>query len=398
MDGTPFQMLIRARGEESQTVLLCKNRLIEYYEEKAQSLVGAVFLGRVERVLPDIRAAFVHIGLKQNGFLPLREAESFHLTSKDGPLMSGQEMLVQVRKDPKGQKGAFLSRDISLPGQYALVMPRNRFIGLSKRVEDENDRRRARSLGERVADGRFGLIVRHAALSADEAAVRDEVEELWTHWREIEERAAYVKAPVLMHREPAISEILLRDYAARHPIDVETELERIPNAPEGVSWKKSDAQTIDLRWRSLRIDQQLSQALERRVGLEGGGSLVIDEREALHTIDVNSGSKVTASNDMSLALEENLAAVPEIVRQIRLRGLSGMILVDFIDMDSDLERDKVLRAMEEALLDDRIKTVIHGFTRLGLMEMTRKRTRDTLRDALTAPCDACHETGRLRRG
>lgn len=398
MEAAPFQLLIRSKGEGTQTALLCETRLIEYYEEAAQSLVGAIFLGRVERVLPDIKAAFVRIGLKQNGFLPLREVESFHQTSKDGSLMSGQEILVQVRKDPKGQKGAFLSRDISLPGQYALVMPKNRFIGLSKRIEEENDRKRAKSLGTRVADGRFGLIVRHAALAADAAAVREEAEGLWALWQDIEAKAAYAKAPLLMHREAAMAEILLRDYAARHPITVESEQERSEAAPENVVWRKRDAQTLDLRWRSLRIEEQLSQTLGRRVELKSGGSLIIDEREALHTIDVNSGSDVTASEGMSLALEENLAAVGEIARQIRLRGLSGIILVDFIDMDTDLEREQVLHAMEEALRDDRIKTVIHGFTRLGLMEMTRKRTRDTLRDALTSPCGACHETGRLRRG
>ena len=397
--GRPLRLLFQGSPESTRIALLDETRLLEFYQEDtgAQSLVGSVFLGRVERVLPDVKAAFVKLGLRQNGFLPLREAESYHRTSGSASLMTGQDVLVQVKKDPKGEKGAFLTRDIGLPGQYVLLMPKNRFVGLSRRVTGEEDRARAQALGRRIADGRFGLIVRHAALFAPVAEAQAEAEALWQEWCEIEQHAQYVKAPALLHQEPSMISVLLRDYAARHPIEVLSRLEPPETPPQGVTWRTLTAVEMEAAWSAARVEKQVDEALCRRVPLPGGGSLVIDEREALTTIDVNSGSAVTAAGGETLAVEENLRAAAEAARQIRLRNLSGILLIDFIDMQSDADRARVLAAMEQAASDDRVKTVIHGFTSLGLLEMTRKRTRDTLSDTLTQPCDACHATGRVRR-
>lgn len=395
----PLRLLFQGSPESTRIALLDETRLLEFYQEDtgAQSLVGSVFLGRVERVLPDVKAAFVKLGLRQNGFLPLREAESYHRTSGSASLMTGQDVLVQVKKDPRGEKGAFLTRDIGLPGQYVLLMPKNRFAGLSRRVTGEEDRARAQALGRRIADGRFGLIVRHAALFAPVAEAQAEAEALWQEWCEIEQHAQYVKAPALLHQEPSMISVLLRDYAARHPIEVLSRLEPPETPPQGVTWRTLTAVEMEAAWSAARVEKQVDEALCRRVPLPGGGSLVIDEREALTTIDVNSGSAVTAADGEDLAMEENLRAAAEAARQIRLRNLSGILLIDFIDMQSDADRARVLAAMEQAASDDRVKTVIHGFTSLGLLEMTRKRTRDTLSDTLTQPCDACHATGRVRR-
>lgn len=397
--GRPLRLLFQGSPESTRIALLDETRLLEFYQEDtgAQSLVGSVFLGRVERVLPDVKAAFVKLGLRQNGFLPLREAESYHRASGSASLMTGQDVLVQVKKDPRGEKGAFLTRDIGLPGQYVLLMPKNRFVGLSRRVTGEEDRARAQALGRRIADGRFGLIVRHAALFAPVAEAQAEAEALWQEWCEIEQHAQYVKAPALLHQEPSMISVLLRDYAARHPIEVLSRLEPPETPPQGVTWRTLTAVEMEAAWSAARVEKQVDEALCRRVPLPGGGSLVIDEREALTTIDVNSGSAVTAAGGEDLAMEENLRAAAEAARQIRLRNLSGILLIDFIDMQSDADRARVLAAMEQAASDDRVKTVIHGFTSLGLLEMTRKRTRDTLSDTLTQPCDACHATGRVRR-
>ena len=374
---SPYQMLTVSQQGRTRIALLQENKLLEYYEEAAEAerVVGSIFLGRVERVLPDVKAAFVKIGLKQNGFLPLKEAESYHQTSGNAALMSGQEILVQAKKAPKGGNGAFLTRDLSFPGQYVLLMPRNRFVGLSKRIDCAADRQRAQKLGERIAQNRFGVIVRHAALFAGEEEVFAEAEALWESYQQLAGKAQYLKAPALLYAEDEMSDVLLRDYSARHEI--------LPLPQEA--------------WQSLQVEEQLKSALARRVELKGGGSLVIDEREALQTIDVNSGSVVTAEKE-SLALEENLRAIPEIARQIRLRNLSGIILIDFIDMDTDRERAMVQEAMEQATADDRVKNVVHGFTRLGLLEMTRKRTGQSLRDLLTSPCGACRESGRIWHG
>lgn len=397
--GRPLRLLFQGSPESTRIALLDETRLLEFYQEDtgAQSLVGSVFLGRVERVLPDVKAAFVKLGLRQNGFLPLREAESYHRTSGSASLMTGQDVLVQVKKDPRGEKGAFLTRDIGLPGQYVLLMPKNRFVGLSRRVTGEEDRARAQALGRRIADGRFGLIVRHAALFAPVAEAQAEAEALWQMWCEIEQHAQYVKAPALLHQEPSMISVLLRDYAARHPIEVLSRLEPPETPPQGVTWRTLTGVEMEAAWSAARVEKQVDEALCRRVPLPGGGSLIIDEREALTTIDVNSGSAVTAAGGETLAVEENLRAAAEAARQIRLRNLSGILLIDFIDMQSDADRGRVLAAMEQAASDDRVKTVIHGFTSLGLLEMTRKRTRDTLSDTLTQPCDACHATGRVRR-
>ena len=368
----PLRLLFQGSPESTRIALLDETRLLEFYQEDtgAQSLVGSVFLGRVERVLPDVKAAFVKLGLRQNGFLPLREAESYHRTSGSASLMTGQDVL---------------------------LMPKNRFVGLSRRVTGEEDRARAQALGRRIADGRFGLIVRHAALFAPVAEAQAEAEALWQEWCEIERHAQYVKAPALLHAEPSMISVLLRDYAARHPIEVLSRLEPPETPPQGVTWRTLPAVEMEAAWSAARVEKQVDEALCRRVLLPGGGSLVIDEREALTTIDVNSGSAVTAADGEDLAMEEHLRAAAEAARQIRLRNLSGILLIDFIDMQSDADRARVLAAMEQAASDDRVKTVIHGFTSLGLLEMTRKRTRDTLSDTLTQPCDACHATGRVRR-
>lgn len=382
--GRALSILCRQDG---RTAVLSENRLLEYYQtdETAGTLVGSVFLGRVERVLPDIKAAFVKIGQPKNGFLPLRESDSFHQTHGNVSLMSAQEILVQVKKDPKGEKGAFLTRDIVLPGQYILVMPQNRFVGVSKRVEDAQDHARAKRLGRQIAGERFGVIVRHAALFARPQAVRDEAEELWQTWQGIQQKAACTKAPCVMYRDVSPVEMLQRDYGARCEITLQREADM-------------GSVAMDAAWNAAHVQRQLREALSRYVPLPGGGSLIVDEREALSTIDVNSGSTVFASDGDGLPLEENLRAVPEIARQIRLRNLSGIVLVDFIDMDLDGQRAQVQAAMEAALSEDRVKTVVHGFTSLGLLELTRKRTRDSLRDLLTQPCGACRETGRVIRG
>jgi len=378
MMGAPYQLLKVKHADHTSIALLENGRLLEYYQEDAEkdSIVGSIYLGRVERVLPDVKAAFVKIGGKPNGFLPLKEAESYHKTSGSESLMSGQEILVQAKKAPKGDKGAFLTRDISFPGQYVLVMPCNRFVGLSKRITDSADQARAKELGKKIAQDRFGVIVRHAALFASEQEVQEEAEAFWVLWQELSQKAKCIKAPALLYTESSMVDVLVRDYGARHEIELLDED----------------------KWQSLRMEEQLKAAIRRRVELPDGGSLIIDEREALQTIDVNSGRVVKAQEGMSLPLEENLRAIPEIVRQIRLRNLSGIILVDFIDMDTESERQAVLEKMEEALGDDRVKNVVHGFTKLGILEMTRKRTGQSLRDLVTDPCGACRESGRVYRG
>lgn len=377
-----MQILVRHHGAQTETALLLNGRLLEYdlRDEDRQSLVGTLMLGRVERVLPDIKAAFVNIGRSLNGFLPIRESDSFHALNGKAPLITDHEVIVQVKKDEKGGKGAFLTRDVALPGQYVLLMPMSRFVGVSKRIEDPQEHAAAKLLGKTIAGDRFGVIVRHAALTARKDAVRQEAEELYRRWQEAIAHVAQVKAPAVLMQEIPFHERLARDYGARYEVITASDEETNP-------------ETMEALWQGARIPKQLKEALSRKVFLPGGASLVIDEREALHTIDVNSGGNVNTSEGKSLALSQNLAAVPEIARQIRLRNLSGIILVDFIDMDTADEQAMVANALEEALSSDRTKVVLHGFTSLGLMELTRKRTAPSLREMLTEPCKHCAGTG-----
>ncbi len=377
-----MQILVRTAGEYTETALLLGDHLWEYDRRPAAqgSLVGSLILGRVERVLPDIKAAFVNIGRSLNGFLPIRESDSFHTLNGKAPLITGSDVIVQVRKDEKGGKGAFLTRDITLPGQYILLMPMSRFVGVSKRIEDPQEHAAAKQLGRQIAADRFGVIVRHAALFARREDVQKEAEELYNQWIAVTSHTDAVKAPAVLYEERPYHEMLARDYSARYVVTAETD--------DGLNQIESEA-----LWQGRRIHQQLREALARKVMLSGGASLVIDEREALHTIDVNSGGNVVAGEGESLALTQNLAAIPEIARQIRLRNLSGIILIDFIDMDNSSQREQVAAALGEALSSDRIKTVLHGFTSLGLMELTRKRTGQTLREMLTVPCSRCAGSG-----
>lgn len=394
-----MKLLLREDGGERRAALMLGGRLCEYYSETgdAQSLVDAIFLGTVERVLPDVNAAFVKLGLEHNGFLPMSETESFIRRQGRCPLVSGRDVIVQVKKDAKGDKGAFLGRDITLAGQYAVLMPLSGFTGASKRITDGDEREAALALGKRLSDGRFGVIVRHAALSASDAEVAAELQTLWERWQSVSEAAEHRKAPALLLRDADIASALMRDYAARYDIEVYAAAPRREDAPQSVIWNELTQIELQAAWQGARVDAEVSAALQRKVPLSGGGSLVIDEREALQTIDLNSGTNVTAPEGMSLALFQNLAAVGEIARQIRLRALSGIIIVDFIDMQTDDERERVIEAMREAVKDDRVKTVVHGFTELGLLELTRKRTRESLSEALGETCAACGGSGRAKK-
>ncbi|HPS82016.1 MAG TPA: ribonuclease E/G, partial [Candidatus Limiplasma sp.] len=356
---------------------------------------GELFLGRVERVVPGMQAAFVQIGQPLNGFLPLTEMDSFTRQSGDtAVLAAGADVMVQVKKDAKDQKGAFLSRDISLPGQYLILMPLNRYVGVSKRVTDGAERETLLALGQELCGGAFGLIMRSTALSARREALLEELTDLQALWKRLQDKAVYAKAPAVLHRDISVLSALVRDYAPRYSLGITCNdaVNRMPAPPNGLLWEQVSDAELDAAWASSRVEAQLTEALGRRVELKNGGSLVIDEREALSTVDVNSGHFI-GSGEADTAVKHNVAACAEIARQIRLRNLSGIVLIDFIDMASDAHRAQVIDRLSDELSRERDKTVIHGFTSLGLLELTRKRTGASLRDALETPCDRCNGTG-----
>jgi len=387
-----YTLLCRESGGVRQTALLSENRLLEYTQEEAagESLVGTLFLGRVERVLPQIKAAFVKLGLAQNGFLPIREQESFHQANGPAPLMTGQDVLVQVKKD-QGREGRVPDPGRDLAGPVRAADAHEPPCGGQ---QAHRGRRRPCSrpgTGQKAVRGPGGRdrppcgTVRPGKRDSGGDGRAGSPMEPFDGGR---------KAPELLQKPVSPLKALCRDYSARHECHVIADHPLSESLPEGVTVQQVSPEEMEERWNRLQIRRQLKEALGRKVPLANGGNLMIDQREALSTVDVNSGSFVESSGGQSLPLSQNLAAVGEIARQIRLRGLSGMILIDFIDMDREDERRQVQEAMEQALGDDRVKTVVHGFTRLGILEITRKRTGETLQEMLTEPCRACGETGR----
>lgn len=381
------ELYIRGGGRQEIAVVE-DGRLVEYLLDDDHA-AEAVYLGRVERVVPGMRAAFVDIGQEKNGFLPLEER---NLPGAE-KLQSGMAVLVQVKKEAQGSKGAFLSRDITLCGEYALVMPLNRMIGVSARVTDEAARSELRARGEAIADGQFGLVMRASAMSADESAIRDEVALLLEQWDDIRRAAPTAHVPSLVHGARTLLDCVIDDYRP-HGIDrIHTNVPELAETLKEVApVTLSSGDPVAL----MKLDQQRDKALERRVWLDSGGTLVIDPCEAMTVIDVNT-AKFTGKRQLEeTILKLNLEACREIARQVRLRNVSGIILIDMIDMEAEESRRQVLTALEQAFAADRVKTVIHGFTSLGLIEMTRKRSRRSLRDDWSRPCPACHGKGYIK--
>lgn len=378
---------IHIKAGQRQEIAVCEDdHLVEYLLEQEHSAAEAVYLGKVERVVNGMKAAFVDIGQEKNGFLPLEESSKTAVLPK---LQAGQRVLVQVKKEAQGTKGAFLSRDVSLCGEYVLLMPMNRYIGVSARIEDNASRNALKRLGSELADGRFGIVLRASALGADPACIREEIVRLQGQWDAIEHAALTAHAPSMILRPRTLLDSVLEDYRPRGLDGIVTNDAALAASLQSVcpvTLCEGDPMTE-------KILKQRGVALGRHVWLNCGGNLIIDRCEAMTVIDVNT-AKFTGKQDVEeTVLRMNLEACGEIARQVRLRNLSGIILIDMIDMGSQAHRHQVLSRLEECFSADRIKTVIHGFTSLGLIEMTRKKSRQPLAEDWTEECPCCRGTG-----
>lgn len=373
-------------GEMREVALVEDGKLCEYLRDDASSATEAIYAGRVERVVTGMKAAFVDIGQEKNGFLPLEER-----SAQLPKLQAGDRVLVQVKKEAQGTKGAFLTRDITLCGENVILMPLNRYVGCSSRIADEAVRKALIEIGREIAGGEHGLIMRNAAENATEESIRGEVSQLRSLWDDIRLAAPTAHVPSMLHTPRTQLEALIDDYRHRG-------IDRFVTDDEALAQKLGSIAPVTLAGNQLmtiaRLTHQRDKAFQRHVWLDSGASLVIDPCEAMTVIDVNTAKFTGRKNLSETILKTNLEACREIARQVRLRNISGIILIDMIDMDQPEHQQMVLDALKDAFAADRVKTVIHGFTSLGLIEMTRKRSHCPLREEWTRPCRVCHGTGR----
>lgn len=378
-------------GSPAEIAVVEDGRLVEYFSGEAEEdSADSILLGRVDRIVPGMGAAFVDIGEEKNGFLPIEERTQ---TGDFPKLQTGMRVPVQVKREATGTKGAMLTRDLSLCGETVLLMPLNRYVGVSARVKSEGARRRLKEAGEAIASGRFGLVMRHAAEAARPEDIAAEAEALYRRWEEIRALLAVAHAPSVVYRHRTILDVLLDDYLPRGGTRVLTD---DPATAERLQGRCEVSLTDSVDKADLRAERD--KAFQRRVWLKSGGNLVIDQCEALTVIDVNTAKFTGQKQPEETIRRTNLEACREIARQARLRNLSGILLIDLIDMTDEKHREEVLAALNEAFAGDRIKTVVHGFTALNLVEMTRRRARRPLRERFAHPCPHCGGTGWVRDG
>ncbi|MFG2077487.1 Rne/Rng family ribonuclease [Nonomuraea maritima] len=404
-------MVVRRQGDRTQIAVLEDGVLVEHYvnREASQSYVGNVYLGKVQNVLPSMEAAFVDIGKGRNAVLYAGEV-NFDTAGMEGQpkriesaLKSGQSVLVQVTKDPIGHKGARLTSQISLPGRYLVYVPDGSMTGISRKLPDK-ERTRLKSILKKVMPENAGVIVRTAAEGASEEELARDVARLSAQWESIQKKAKSASPPELLSAEPDLTIRVVRDVFnedftslvvqgddAWDTVDDYVEYVA-PHLAERLSKWDEQGDVFE----SYRIDEQLAKALERKVWLPSGGSLVIDRTEAMTVVDVNTGKFTGQGGNLEETVtRNNLEAAEEIVRQLRLRDIGGIIVIDFIDMVLESNRDLVLRRMLECLARDRTKHQVAEVTSLGLVQMTRKRVGQGLLEAFSTPCECCNGRGVL---
>ncbi len=402
-------MAVRQIGDRTQIAVLEDGVLVEHYVTRgsSSSLVGNVYLGRVQNVLPSMEAAFVDIGRGRNAVLYAGEV-NWDAAGLDGQpkriefaLKSGDTILVQVTKDPVGQKGARLTSQISLPGRYLVYVPDGSMTGISRKLPD-TERSRLKNILKRVIPEEAGVIVRTAAEGAPEEALEQDITRLKAQSEAIAEAVKTASPPTLLHGEPDLAIKVVRDIfnedVNKLVVSGDTAWEAVTTyingiAPDLVDRLQHWVSNKDL-FDEYRVDEQLAKALDRKVFLPSGGSLVIDRTEAMTVVDVNTGKFIGQGGNLEQTVtSNNLEAAEEIVRQLRLRDVGGIIVIDFIDMVLEANRDLVLRRLVESLGRDRTKHQVAEVTSLGLVQMTRKRIGSGLIESFSTPCDACAGRG-----
>jgi ribonuclease G len=395
-----------------------QGELMEVFEEEGGSshLVGNIYRGRVENVLPGMQAAFVDIGLDKNAFLYVGDAvpSRFEEDEKEDSaaqvriehiLKPRQELLVQVIKEPVGTKGARISVNLTLPGRYVVLLPQVSYIGVSRKILDSNERARLRDLAERAKPEGMGVIIRTLAEGIDGDEIAEDITQLVESWRALQPRIPHVSVPGIVHKDVDLISRLVRDW-----IDQDVEKITVDQDELAIILRKALLNIEHLAAQHIHVvtsadlfvrygvDDEIRKTMRPKVWLKSGGYLVIQQTEALIVIDVNTGKYVGQRSLEETVLHTNLEAAGEIARQLRLRNLGGIIIIDFIDMTSKEDQQQVINVLETACARDITKSQVLGLTQLGLVEMTRKKVGQTLAVRYTSPCLTCDGSGRVWNG
>ena len=410
-----YMMVVQARKEFTQVAMLEGRSLIEHYVSRpaddSEQIHGNIYLGRVQNVLPGMEAAFVDIGTPKNAVLYRGDVQfDKEDVVEQGPepriehvLQARQLILCQVTKNPIGSKGGRLTQEVSLPGRFVVLIPDSRTYGISKRLPDD-ERRRLRSILDRVKPDEHGIIVRTAAENATEHELRTDMTRLLALWEEIKEKSKKASSPTLLYREPPLAVRVIREEFSsdyRGIIIDERELyEEVrqyigdfnPEFLDRVEFYDTQAEGLSL-FENQHVHEQIHKALDIKVWLPSGGSLVIEHTEALTVIDVNTGKNVGKTNLEETVFSNNIEAADEIARQLRLRDIGGIIVIDFIDMEIRENRRKVLDRFKGALSRDKTRTQVFDISELGLVEMTRKRIGEGLLTNFVDSCPTCEGRG-----
>jgi len=413
-------ILVNWTPQETRVAIVEHGAVQELHIERSleRGLVGNIYLGKVVRVLPGMQSAFIDIGLERAAFLHVADLHTQGVGRNDGPnapvlaiekqVFEGQTLTVQVIKDPIGTKGARLSTQVSIAGRMLVFLPQDTHIGISQKIGSHETREQLRQRMHVLAgppeNGGGGFILRTNAEEASDAELGDDIAYLRKTWGTIRERSFASPPGTLLHQDLTLAERVLRDLTTESThairIDSRTQYEHLkafgeaftPSSAARLEHYPGERPIFDL----FNIDAEVQRALARRVDLKSGGYLIIDQTEALTTVDVNTGGYVGARNFDDTIFKTNLEATLAIARQLRLRNLGGIIIVDFIDMVRDEHRNAVLAEFRKQLARDRTKTTVSGFTQLGLVEMTRKRTRESLAHMLCEPCPTCAGRGQVK--
>lgn len=409
------EIILQGQAQQMRAAVFEDGNIVEVHEQEGvySHLVGNIYRGRVENVLPGMQAAFVDIGLEKNAFLyvadaiPPRFDEDAKVNTNGLPrveqvLKPRQELLVQIIKEPVGTKGARISTNITIPGRYTVLMPNTDYIGVSRRITDEDERTRLRELARGICPQGMGVIIRTLAEKVEGSELAEDLKELVGLWQQITKKLPHVSVPGLAHEDVDLLSRMIREW-----VDSNVEALKVNQLEVSEGLRKAlrkighpAANHVRLIYKDnlfddFGVDDEIRKALRPKAWLKSGGYLVIQQTEALTVIDVNTGKYVGQNSLEHTVLHTNCEAAEEIARQLRLRNLGGIIIIDFIDMISEEDQKQVLEVFEKACAKDKVKCQIMGLTKLGLVEMTRKKTGQTLAVRYSKPCPSCEGTGRI---